>query len=135
MIYRTLGKTGLTVSALGMGTGGADKLGQVAGVPEADILDLIHQVFDLGVNLFDTAPDYMDSERILGRAIKTLPREKYVVSTKVALVGADVQQVMTSDEVTASVEASLRRLQLTHIDVLLIAVANPSYFTNVVDDH
>ena len=68
--YRTLGRTGLNVSLLGMGTGGHNCLGQRFDppVPEPEIHRLLHGVFDLGINLYDTAPGYKDSELILGRA-------------------------------------------------------------------
>ena len=137
MEYRTLGRTGLNVSLLGMGTGGWNCLGQRHDppVPEPDIHRLLHGVFDLGINLFDTAPGYLESEAILGRALRSLPRDQVVVSTKVSLVeGDDQPTAVTEEEITSSVEQSLQRLQLSEIDVLLIAVPNASFYDDVFDD-
>ncbi len=123
MEYRTLGRTGLNISILGMGTGGHNCLGQRCEppVPESDIRRLLHGVFDLGINLYDTSPVYDDSELILGRALGALPREELVISTKVTAVGVSEngQPVVpaTREEIVSSVEASLARLQqpLGHI--------------------
>jgi len=136
MKYETLGKTGLKVSILGMGTGGHDPLGQKSGRPESEMHRLLHRAFDLGINVFDTSPGYLDSELILGRALKTLPREKLVVSTKIALVNMDRgYHIMTPEEIVESVESSLRRLQLTEVDVMLMAVPGPEYYDVVMNEH
>jgi aryl-alcohol dehydrogenase-like predicted oxidoreductase len=119
-----------------MGTGGHDPLGQKSGRSETEMRKLLHRAFDLGINLFDTSPGYMDSELILGRALRSLPREKVVVSTKVALAGGhtDTVTIMKPREVFESVESSLRRLQISEIDIVLISVASPQYFDPVVND-
>ena len=139
MIYRTLGRTGIEVSIMGFGTGGAgDPLGQKSGIPESEIHRLIYRAFDLGINYFDTAPGYLDSECILGRAIKSLPREELVVSTKIALAGSmpgEPTQILKPDEIETEVDTSLRRMALDHIDVLLVAVAGPDHFDTVIEDH
>ena len=82
MLYRTLGRTGLRVSLLGIGTGGPSNFGQSTGVPEADIHRLVKRALDVGVNIFDTAAGYRDSEAILGRALKGVPRDGYYLATK-----------------------------------------------------
>jgi aryl-alcohol dehydrogenase-like predicted oxidoreductase len=138
MKYRTLGRTGLNVSIMGLGTGGgSDPLGQESGIPEAEIHKLIHHAFDRGINYFDTSPGYMESEVILGRALKQLDRDSYVVSTKVPLAGghSDNVMVMKPSEVRETVERSLRRLGMDYVDVLLMAVAHPRYFEPVMNDH
>ena len=122
MIYRILGRTGLRVSALGMGTGGPNLLGQRLGRAESEMTALLHRAFDLGVNLFDTAREYMDSEVILGRALKDLPRAEVVVSTKFAAVLAvdSGVEIKTAAEVVDTVESSLSRLGLSEIDVVMV---------------
>ena len=139
MSYRKLGRTGLAVSILGMGTGGGgDPLGQKSGVPESEIHRLLHRAFDLGINYFDTAPAYMESEVILGRALEALPRESVIVSTKIALAGSMPGQpieIMNPEAIEPAVDTSLRRLGMDHIDVLLIAVAGPEHFDRVMNDH
>ena len=127
MEYRTLGRTGLQISLLGMGTGGHNCLGQTTDPPRPreEIVRFLRQVFDLGVNLFDTAPAYMDSEAILGQALVELPRDEVVISTKVGLAsyGPDREVVVATPEgIEASVEASLRRLQVEALDLVLVSV-------------
>ena len=129
----------MQVSLLGMGTGGHNCLGQRFDppVPETEIHRLLHGVFDLGINLFDTAPGYEESEAILGRALLALPRDEVVVSTKVALAGeSECGEPVTpaaAAEIAASVETSLRRLQLEVIDLLLITVGDPCCYDTVFD--
>jgi len=139
MTYRTLGRTGLQVSLVGMGTGGgADPLGQKSGWPEAKAHALLHRAYDLGINFFDTAPGYMDSEVILGRAFKNLPREKIVLSTKIPLAGGmpgESMKIMRADEIETAVDTSLRRLQTSYLDLLLIGVSGPEHLDLVLNEH
>src|SRR5437588_1145596 len=81
MDYTTLGRTGLKVSVAGLGCGGFSQLGLGTGKSEADAAHIIHAAVDLGVNLFDTAAAY-GTEPILGRALRTVPRETVVICTK-----------------------------------------------------
>ena len=134
MIYRTLGRTDLVVPVMGMGTGGHNQLGQDAGVPEGEIHRLLHQVFDLGIHYFDTSPGYGESELILGRALRHLPRDRLVVSTKVALADDDGVPLST-EEVVGSVEASLQRLQFDFIDLLLVTTRHPRALEIAVGEH
>lgn len=139
MNYRTLGRTGLRISIVGMGTGGGpDPLGQKSGIPETQIHALLHRAFDLGINFFDTAPGYMDSESILGRALGSLPRDKLIVSSKIALAGSmpgEPIQVMRADQIEAAIDTSLRRLQMEYLDVLLMGVAGTEHFDLVMNEH
>ena len=75
MQYRSLGKTGMKVSVIGLGTGplGSSTLDHAVRV--------IQKALDLGVNYFDTARSYWDSEIKLGKALKGV-REKVYVSSK-----------------------------------------------------
>lgn len=123
MLYRRLGRTDLQVSLLGLGSGGQDPFGQKAGVPEAAIHKLIHRALDLGVNLFDTARGYLDSELILGRALKEVPRDRYVVMTKLAVVLDEKGTMASPEQISLSVEESLERMQISEIDVLLVGGA------------
>lgn len=117
MEFRTLGRTGLRVSAIGFG-------GAPAGIPNyverwdpsgdaeaASLRAAIEHALDLGINYFDTAPSYGDgiSEEIFGRALAQ-HRGRFVLATK---VGA-----RDPEGIRASVEASLRRLQVDCLDVI-----------------
>jgi L-galactose dehydrogenase len=139
MQYRTLGRTGLRVSVMGMGTGGLDPLGEKSGRTPSEMISLLRRAFDLGINLFDTSPNYGTngrSEKILGQALQSLPRDRIVVSTKIPLAASHSEKVtvMRAREVAAAVEASLLRLGLNEIDVLLVAVASPQYLRPVLDE-
>jgi aryl-alcohol dehydrogenase-like predicted oxidoreductase len=79
MEYTTLGRTGLKVSVAGLGCGGFSQLGLGTGKSEADAIGIIQEAVDLGVNLFDTAAAY-GTEPILGRALRSVPRDRVVSS-------------------------------------------------------
>jgi len=122
MIYRRLGRTELEISRMGLGSGGHTAFGQRIGMPESDIHRLVHRALDLGINYFDTAPPptYLDSELILQRALKNIPRNRYLLSTKVPLVKDAAGTLATPQEIVDSVENSLRRLAVTEVDLLLV---------------
>ncbi len=81
MHYTTLGRTGLRVSVAGLGTGGFSRLGLKTGLNEEQSARLIHEAVALGINFIDTAPSY-GTEGVVGRALKTIPRDQVVVATK-----------------------------------------------------
>ena len=140
MIYRTLGRTHLKVSALGMGTGGLDPMGVKSGRSEQEMRDFLCHAFDQGVRFFDTSPAYGNgrSERILGQAAGAIGRDRIIISTKMALAGGipgESSNVMRPEEVAPALDKSLQRLRTDHVDVLLMAVADlPEHFDTVVDD-
>ena len=116
MQYRTLGKTNLTVSALGYGAarGNTDTPQQV--------IAAIHAALDAGINFFDTAAGYDngDSERVLGEAL--LGREQAIIETKYCpyeTYAPEAAYVGTPQALVASLEESLRRLKRDHVDILL----------------
>jgi aryl-alcohol dehydrogenase-like predicted oxidoreductase len=114
MEYRTLGPTGLRVSALGMGGLFVSRYG---GEREQGIA-AIHRALDLGVNFFDTAPGYGDSEEVVGLGLAGVSQEHYL-STK---LGGRPQPFDAKDKAALrrSVEESLRLLKRDHIDLLII---------------
>jgi aryl-alcohol dehydrogenase-like predicted oxidoreductase len=127
MVYRSLGKTGLRVSRIGLGT---TKLGRNTDVkyPEAfalpsdkQIAELLDTALTLGVNLIDTAPAYGASEARLGVLVGSR-RESFVLSTKCGeqYSGSLSTYDFSSRALIASVEASLKHLGIDHIDVLLL---------------
>ena len=131
MLYRTLGRTGLEVSLLGVGTGGPSNFGQSSGVPEADIHSLVRRALDVGVNIFDSAAGYRDSEAILGRALKGVPRDRYYVATK--FTPEHDGEIATPDDVVASVERSLSRLQTDSVEVLQFHGVRPQQYRAVME--
>lgn len=131
MLYRTLGRTGLNVSLLGIGTGGPSAFGQRSGVPEADVHRLVRRALDAGVNIFDTAAGYLESEAILGRALKGVPRESYILATKFTPEQDD--EIVSPEDVVASVERSLTRLQTDSVEVLQFHGVRPQQYPAVMD--
>jgi L-galactose dehydrogenase/L-glyceraldehyde 3-phosphate reductase len=115
MELRKLGKTGLEVSTLGFGCGNVGGL-MIRGTP-AEQERAVARALELGINYFDTAPAYGEgeSERNLGRVLRTL-RAPVLVGTKFRIEPADQGRV--GEAVAASLEASLRRLQMERVDLL-----------------
>ena len=135
MRYNPLGQTGLYVSELCLGAmtfggGGVYKVIGELGSKEAE--ELIGTALDAGVNLLDTADVYSDgeSERLVGAALKALarPREQVVVATKVrGRVGPGVNQVgLSRSHILASIDASLGRLGVDHVDLYQIHGFDPA---------
>lgn len=115
-----------------------DPLGQKSGRPEGEAHTLLRRAYDLGINLFDTAPGYLESEAILGRALQGLPRDKIVLSTKIALAGGmpgEPIRIMRAEEIEPAVDTSLRRLQTDYVDLLLIGVSGPEHHALVANEH
>ena len=128
MRYRLLGRTGLYVSELCLGTmtfGGASGMWKIVGGLEQDASTaLVKQAFDAGVNFIDTANVYANgvSEKITGHAIKSLglPRDELVIATKANGVmdeKAINMRGQSRHHLMQSLDASLKRLQLDHIDL------------------
>jgi len=118
MEYRKLGNTGWNVSIIGYG---AAPLGGVYGkLDEKKGIRSVHKAIDLGINFIDTAPYYgaTASETVLGKALKGIPRERYYLSTKIGRYGlADFD--FSAARVVRSVDESLGRLKLAHIDLVI----------------
>jgi len=115
MEYRTLGRTGLKVSALGFGCGDVGGL-MVRGTP-ADRERGVARAIELGINYLDTAPAYGsgESEKNLGQVLRAL-KPAAIVGTKWRLAAADLADVPGA--VARSVEQSLGRLGLERVDLL-----------------
>ncbi|MAF64426.1 MAG: hypothetical protein CMJ84_02035 [Planctomycetes bacterium] len=133
--YRTLGRTGLNISCVSLGTGGPSRIGQSTHRDEATSHRVIHRALELGINLFDTAADYSDSEAILGRALKEIPRDQYLVATKFAPTteGDQGGPIITPEQVIKSCERSLARLQIDEIDVFQFHGVLPDNYRECVD--
>jgi aryl-alcohol dehydrogenase-like predicted oxidoreductase len=137
MRYRKFGRTGLFVSELCLGTmtfGGEDGVwGQIGTLKQAEADRLIGRSLDAGINFIDTADVYSDgrSEVITGQALINLrvPRENVVVATKVfgeSGTKAVNSRGMSRFHIMDGVKASLKRLQLDHIDLYQIHGFDPA---------
>ncbi len=134
MRYNLLGRTGLYVSELCLGTmtfGGKGFWEVVGKLGQTEAESLVGTSLDAGVNFIDTADVYSEgeSERLLGAALKSLarPRGEIVVATKVrGSVGKGVNQVgLSRAHILASIDQSLQRLQLDHVDLYQIHGFDP----------
>jgi aryl-alcohol dehydrogenase-like predicted oxidoreductase len=114
MRYRTLGRTGVQVSELGLGGLFVSRIG--GGREQAAAA--VRRALELGVNWVDTAPSYADSEEVLGLALAGV-REPYYLSTK---LGGRPQPFDPKNKAAlrGSVEESLRLLKRDHIDLLIV---------------
>jgi aryl-alcohol dehydrogenase-like predicted oxidoreductase len=132
--YRRLGRTGIHVSVLGLGTGGANRFGQGRGAAPGDARALVHAALDLGVNFFDTAHAYGLSEDLLGAALQGVPRSSYHLATKYTFrdpAGA----LISPAAVHGAIELSLRRLRVDLIDVVQIHALTSAWYHDVVERH
>jgi aryl-alcohol dehydrogenase-like predicted oxidoreductase len=114
MDYTTLGRTGLKVSVAGLGCGGFSRLGLKTGLTEEQSAGLIHEAVGLGVNFIDTAPSY-GTEGVVGKALKTIPRDQVVVATKAQIHRNN--DWATPERVVASLDNSLRVMGTDYVDV------------------
>lgn len=121
MEYRTLGRTGLKVSALAFG--GSSLGSAFRPVDEAEGIRAVHVALDHGINLIDTAPYYgaTRAETVLGKALKGIARDRYLLATKVARYGKEAKDFdYSAARVTASVDESLARLGVDHVDFIQV---------------
>lgn len=117
MQKRTLGRQGLTTSAIGYGSMGISMAygpGDAEGGTAA-----IQKAFDLGVTFFDTAELYGwgENEEIVGRAVKPF-RDEVIIATKFGFTAPDFGVDSRPEHIREVVENSLRRLGVDQIDVL-----------------
>lgn len=136
MRYNRLGNTGLFVSELCLGTmtfgGGEGIWGQIGSLQQQDAERLIARSLEAGINFIDTADVYAQgvSETITGRALKNLKvkREEVIIATKVfSEMGAGPNDRGASRaHILDGVKASLKRLQLDHIDLYQIHGFDPA---------
>lgn len=125
MEYRTLGRTGVKVSPLSLGT---DNFSNPT--PEPDSIEMINRAMDAGINLIDTSNSYVqgESERIIGRALAdTGRRHEVLIATKAHYpVGPGPNDRGNSRlHLLKACEDSLRRLQTDYID--LYQLHRPSF--------
>jgi aryl-alcohol dehydrogenase-like predicted oxidoreductase len=134
MKYNFLGNTGLVVSELCFGTmtfGGKGMWEAIGKIQQQDVNDLMKVVVDSGINFIDTANvySYGESEKLLGQSIKDLGlnRNELIIATKVRGRMSESQNNvgLSRYHIFQSVDASLQRLQLDHIDVLYVHGVDP----------
>jgi aryl-alcohol dehydrogenase-like predicted oxidoreductase len=134
MKYRLLGRTGLYVSELCLGTmtfGGEGFWGVIGQLKQEAVNEQVKTAFDAGINFIDTANVYSfgQSETLVGEAIRSLglPRDELVIATKAT--GVMNEQAngrgQSRYHLMNALDASLKRLQLDHIDLYQIHGFDP----------
>jgi aryl-alcohol dehydrogenase-like predicted oxidoreductase len=121
MEYRSFGKTGIQISALGFGCWEIG--GGYGSIEEAEFIKAVNRALDLGVNCFDTAEAYGfgASEKSLAKALGSR-RKEAVITTKFGVGYPDKPNYRdsTRQRVMESIEKSLKALNTDHVDVYLI---------------
>ena len=117
MKYRKLGRSGLNVSEISLGSW----LTYGGSVGNDAAHDCVKKAFELGINFFDTANGYAkgQAEEVLGDALDGIPRDEIVIGTKVywdAKAGTN-HEGLSRKHIVESCEASLRRLRTDYIDL------------------
>jgi L-galactose dehydrogenase len=118
MEYRNLGQTGLKLPVLSFG---ASSLGQeFRAVDINEALRSVRVALDLGMNFIDTSPFYGRgmSEVLLGVALRGVPRDRYVLGTKLGRYDAQHFD-FSARRVVESVDVSLHRMGVEHLDIIL----------------
>lgn len=117
MQYRKLGRTGLKVSEISLGSW----LTYGMSVEKETAIRTIHRAYELGINFFDTANVYArgQAEIVVGEALSSLPRESYVLATKVFWPMGDGpnDRGLSRKHVFEQAHASLKRLKVDYIDI------------------
>ena len=133
MRYMKLGTSGKKISKMGLGTWAIGGGPAWHDMDETQCIDTIVTAVENGINLIDTAPGYNfgNSEKIVGRALKRIDRQKVCLITKCGIVwdrkGAlfnkvgdrQLYKLLTPESIRQEIEDSLRRLQTDYIDVYM----------------
>lgn len=126
MDFTNLGRTGLKVSIVGLGSGGPSRIGQEAGLSDEHGVALIRRAVDLGINFFDTAFSY-GTEGILGAAMKGVPRDSVILSTKY------YSQDASAERIVQALDDSLRAIGTDYLDVFHLHGVLPDDYDRTVD--
>lgn len=117
MKYRKLGRTGLKVSAISLGSW----LTYGKSVQDNTAERIIHRAYECGINFFDSANVYErgEGERVMAEALKRYPRESYVITTKAFFpVGKGPNdRGLSRKHVFEQVHNSLRNMKLDYVDI------------------
>lgn len=117
MQYRRLGNSGLKVSAISLGSW----LTYGKTVEDNVAERIIHRAYELGINFFDSANVYEhgEGERVMAKALRSYPRESYVITTKAFWPMGDGpnDRGLSRKHVFEQLHASLKRMQLDYVDI------------------
>ncbi len=118
MKYRHVGKSGLMVSELSLGSW----LTYGNTVDDTTAIDTIDAAYECGINSFDTANGYNlgQAEKVLGKALRKYPRSSLVVASKIFFPMGDGpnDRGLSRKHMTEQMDAILKRLQMDYVDIL-----------------
>ena len=121
MKFRQLRRTGIYVSVLSYGGSALSNL--YDGYDERRGIHTVHTALDMGINLFDTSPFYghTTAESTLGKALQGIYRDDYLLATKVGRYGfGEADFDYSAKCVQSSIDESLARLQVDHVDFIQV---------------
>lgn len=115
MQYRRLGNSNLMVSELTLGSW----LTYAGGVEKKQAMDCVRQALDIGINFIDTANIYGKgvAESVLGEALSGVPRDSYLITTKVYYPMTDSDRGLSRGQIFKQIDASLQRLRTDYVDL------------------
>jgi 1-deoxyxylulose-5-phosphate synthase len=115
MRYRKLGSTDLEVSEISLGTW----LTTASGLERSQAIACVRRGLELGITLIDTANVYGRgvSETVLAEALAGVPRQSYVLATKLYFQMSDVDQGLSRAQILKQIDASLTRLNVDYVDL------------------
>jgi 1-deoxyxylulose-5-phosphate synthase len=115
MNYRKLGASELVVSEIALGSW----LTFSSGAGRKNAVACVHRALDRGITLFDTANVYGlgKAEKVLGEALHGVPRDRYVLATKLFFPMSDIDRGLSCEQVHKQINASLERLQVSYVDL------------------
>ena len=121
---RTWDKMGETLSMLGLGcmrlptlSGGGGGFGRRQALDQNAVNAMVDYAIEHGVNYFDTAPAYGESEVVTGKALSRHPRSSYKIATKISNMGGGSPTLAAGKQMF---ETSLKNLQVDYVDFLLL---------------
>jgi aryl-alcohol dehydrogenase-like predicted oxidoreductase len=115
MKYRRLGTSDLVVSEIAFGSW----LTFSSGTRKKNAIACVHRALHRGITLFDTANVYGlgKAEKALGEALRGVPRDRYVLATKLFFPMSDIDRGLSCAQVHKQIDASLERLQVSYVDL------------------
>jgi len=115
MKYRKLGDSGIDVSEIAFGSW----LTTSGGVERDRAIACVHRALDKGITLIDTANAYGrgSAETVIGEALAGLPRDSYVLATKLYFPMSDTDRGLSRTQILKQIDASLARLKVDHVDL------------------
>ena len=124
MEYRRLGNSDLVVSEVSLGSW----LTYGGGVDRERAEACVRRAFEVGINFIDTANVYAHgrAESFLGEVLRGVPRERYLLATKVFFPMSPTDRGLSADQIRKQLDASLRRLGVDHVDLYQCHRSDPN---------